>query len=426
MKLLWALLRWLLSHLVLFLAIAALVVISTILSGWWKERKQQEFQLQNLQYRLTVLSQKITKMRRDLSVEKRFLDLHENEPSRWTSPLKWYQWRKEMDLIGVLLDKKNAELMKLRRQKEQLAGEIEKASQSLYQTQQKILSVTRKSIGGILFLSALVFLGPLCWKAFWYFVVAGIARSAPKIQLEKPLVDEENIHVKQGNKNCAVSLQPGESLFARMSWIHQYAPTARKKTRFLWDWKSPFIGYAAGLAELTEVSVGEHEPETEVVVSSGQNPDTYLCEVQLLNHPGMVVYPSQVIAISGNVRLKTRWCLTNPHAWIAGRLRHIIFCGTGRIYVQGSGGIDPVPIIDQPVRISEWIVAAFETVLSFSTVRTETFWPYYRGIVPLFDYEFQGRGIILRQTAPLSKQKEITTIRFLDGLLNGIGKLLGL
>jgi hypothetical protein len=425
MRLLLALFRWLFSRLLILICIAALVVLTAILTDWWKQRKAEELQLQTLQTQLGELHRKIQERRADVTLEKRYLRLRDEEPSRWTSPFRWLQWKKEMELIGVLLDKKNAELQNLRQQKEKLVQEMDRAARALYQTQELFLTTLRKSVTTILILCALIFLGPLCWKAFWYFCIAGLAKHAAPVQLEKDK-DAGNILARRSEKNLPVLLQPGQSLVTRMAWLHQYAPAARKKTRFLLNWKSPFISYAAGLAELTEVSVPADATPTEVVLTSGENPDTYICEVQLEDHPGIVVYPSQVVAMMGNLQLKTRWTLLNPHSWIAGRLRYILFSGTGKLFIQGMGGVEAVSLNGQAVRISESILTAFDTSLSFSTARTETFWPYYRSMTPLFDYQFDGNGLILRQTAPPSKASDSAIIRIFDALLNGIGKLLGL
>jgi uncharacterized protein (AIM24 family) len=424
MRLLWALIRWFLSRLILFLCIGALVVVYAIFSDWWKQRNSQESELTRLQTEFNELGQQFQKLRNDLSLEKRLLDLREHEPSKWTSPFQWLKWKKEVEVVSDLLDKKNRELRRLRVEKERAWNEIQKTTTLLRQTQQLLISSLKRSITTILMISAFIFLGPICWKAFWYFGLARLAQHAPGIQLETSNHDRK-FRASHGEKHCTVILQPGEHLYSRMEWIHQYSSTGKKRTRFLLDWKSPFTSYATGLSELTEVSVVPGSQPAEVVISSGHNPDTYLCEVEIENHPGIVVYPAQVIAITGNVRVKTKWCITNPHAWIAGRLRHIIFYGTGKLFVRGTGGIDPVQISDPPVRISESIVTAFETFLPFSTVRTETFWPYYKQIVPLFDYQFKGEGWILRQTAPDAARVDNASVRFIDAMLNGLSKLLG-
>lgn len=424
MKLLIALIRWIFSRLFLLLMIAGIVILGAILKDWWEQRQFHETQLQKLQTDLGELHRAIRERRSDLTLERQYLQLRSKEPSRWTSPFEWYRWNKEMEALAALIDRKNIELRNLRLRKDQLVREVAASSYALSRTQDMITSILRKSVKTILLLCAIVFLGPICWKAFWYFGIARLAMHAPPVRLEKS--QGGSVEVDPSRKTLPVRLDPGKTLYTRMAWLHQYTPGARKRTRFLLDWKAPFISYAAGLSELTEVTTPVDGETTQVVLSSAENPDTFLCEVRIENHPGIAVYPSQVVAISGNMKLNTRWTLLNLHSWVAGRLRYIIFSGTGSLYIKGMAGVDPVPISGRGVRLSEHILIAFETRLSFSTVRTETFWPYYRRLTPLFDYHFEGDGTVLRQTASDAKRIDSATIRVFDVLLNGIGKLLGL
>lgn len=424
MKLLFALVRWLFSQLFVLIVIAGLVILAAILKDWWEQRQIQELRLQTLQTELAKLHRNIQERRSDLTLEKKYMELRNNEPSRWRSPFEWYRWDKQMEALGGLIDKKNEELKKLRQKRNELVLEIEASSQALYRTQQMLTSIVRKSVKTILILSTIVFLGPFFWRAFWYFVIARLARHAPPIQLEKS--NTGSFDVREARKNLSVVIRPGETFRTRMAWLHQYTPQARKRTRFLVDWKAPFISYASGLAELTEVTVPAGGLPTEIALSSAENADTFLCEIEMQDHPGLVVFPAQVVAIAGDLRLTTKWTITNLHSWIAGRLRFIIFTGTGRLYLRGMAGVNSIPSNSGGVRLSESILIAFETSLSFSTVRTETFWPYYRRLVPLFDYEFQGDGAAIRQTAPDMKRIESPTVRIFDSVLNGIGKLLGL
>ena len=63
----------------------------------------------------------------------------------------------------------------------------------------------------------------------------------------------------------------------------------------------------------------------------------------------------------------------------------------------------------------------------FRTVRTETFWPYFRNKTSLFDYSFGGPGLTLLETAkaPGAKASDNPLKRTFDAILNVIGKFLG-
>ena len=426
MKLLGVIIGWILSRLFLFICIAGVVIAAAVLRDWWNERKQQESQLQTLQTELGELHKTIKSKQADLSLERRYLDLRRQEPSRWTSPFQWYRWDQEMKVVAGLLNKKNSELKKLRQQRIELVRKVEDSSRALYETQRRFTGAVKKSIRTILIISGIVLFGPLLWKAFWYFVLAPIAKHASPVRITGTKAESNRLLVEESRKNLSVLLQPGERLVTRMAWLHQYTRSGTKRTRFLLDWKAPFISYASGLAELTEIAIPGDGTATEVVLSSAEDPDAYLCAIRLEDHPGLVVYPSQVVGLTGNLRVSARWKWWNLHSWISGRLRYILFSGTGSLFVRGTGGVHPIQVKDQPVRLSEPVLSAFESTLPFLTVRTETFWPYYRRLVPLFDYEFQGTGVVLRQTSTSRAATDSASLRVFDAFLSGVGKLFGL
>jgi hypothetical protein len=102
-----------------------------------------------------------------------------------------------------------------------------------------------------------------------------------------------------------------------------------------------------------------------------------------------------------------------------------LFCGTGVVYVSGTGGVD-LCAQDAPVVIEEALVLGYDSRAAFATVRTETFWPYFRGKTSLFDYRFEGRHAAIRQTTALPAARQGNPyVRTVDAVLNGIGKLLG-
>jgi hypothetical protein len=70
------------------------------------------------------------------------------------------------------------------------------------------------------------------------------------------------------------------------------------------------------------------------------------------------------------------------------------------------------------------LVVGFDTKLSYSVDRTETFWPYYQGVSSLFDDCFEGEGTVLRQHALDTGRKSVLERTF--GLFfSALGKLLG-
>lgn len=228
-------------------------------------------------------------------------------------------------------------------------------------------------------------------------------------------------------KVIEVEVSGDRPLVTRMDWLQQYSPDLTKRTRFLFSWRAPFISFAAGLAEMTEIRVRDAGTPGRVLLTAASDPNAYLIALELRDHPGVVLKPGAVVALAGDVRLRTQWHLGSLHHWIAGRIRHIQFCGTGTVYVAGSAGVE-LCAAEQPVVIEEALVLGYDSRATFATVRTETFWPYYRDKTSLFDYRFEGGQVAIRQTASAADARANANpfTRAIESVLNGIGKLLGL
>jgi uncharacterized protein (AIM24 family) len=287
-----------------------------------------------------------------------------------------------------------------------------------------LLGAARSTWWQMVAVAALVLAGPGLWRACWYYVLAALATHRPPAQIGRADTPGNLAAGPQG-KTIEVDVTADRSLVARMDWVQQYAPGLAKRTRFLFEWHSPFTSYAAGLAEMTELSTRAGGEAGRVLLNAGQDPNAYLLALELDRHPGVVLKPGAVVAVSGAIHLQPRWHLGSLHHWIAGRVRHILFCGTGVVYVSGTGGVD-LCALDAPVVIEEALVLGYDSRAAFATVRTETFWPYFRGKTSLFDYRFEGRHAAIRQTTALPAARQGNPfVRTVDALLNGMGKLLG-
>jgi uncharacterized protein (AIM24 family) len=211
-----------------------------------------------------------------------------------------------------------------------------------------------------------------------------------------------------------------------MEWVQQYPPTAVKRTRFLWKWKAPLISCVAGLIEMTEWATTKSDQSDFLIIASGLDPDKFITRIDITNHPGLSLRPNCVIAITDSVDVTTQWNIKSLHSWISGKLRHIMFRGTGSVFITGYGGIRPI-IPNVNYRVEEAIVLGFERQVEFGTARTETFWPYYRNPTSLFDFRFTGnRNVIAQHALPASMRASSNPfIRAVDAILNGVGKLLG-
>jgi len=274
-----------------------------------------------------------------------------------------------------------------------------------------------------------ILFGPLIWAALWYYILVPLAgRMASAIRLTSETTGEVSV-IGSDSRSLETTVPAEGHLRVRMGWAQGHSKSIGYRTRLLWDWHAPFTSFAAGLVEMTEMwQRDDAGKDRTVVLSSGVEPDLYLLPVVLNEHPGIVIRPTSVVAVSGDIRLRTQWTLWNLHSWVAGTLRHVIFSGSGTIYLRGWGGLTSNAGIGEAHRFEEVRVIAYDSRLKFSTARTETFWPYYRRKTSLFDLEFDGTGLVLCENTPKLDQRRSGNpfIRTVDAILHTLGKLLGL
>ncbi|MFT5127343.1 MAG: hypothetical protein ACI8W8_000946 [Rhodothermales bacterium] len=284
----------------------------------------------------------------------------------------------------------------------------------------------RTSQGLIAGLVLAVLLGPILWAGLWYYLLAPLARLSPALQFLPPGSDGE-LRAGESAKAHDHQLIGEIPVLARMEWVQRYPAKSRKRTRFLWRWNAPFTSFAAGLSEMTEITNVSEEPEASIELCSGTDPDMQVVPIELYRHSGIVLRPTHVIAISGDIELHARWRLLNLHAWVSGTLRHLMFSGTGMIYVRGCGGLVARETDSLPVRMEEARIIGYDGRVGVTTARTETFWPYYRGKTSLYDLEFNGDGLVIYQQAlaPAHRQTSNPVSRALDAALRTVGKVLG-
>ena len=271
-----------------------------------------------------------------------------------------------------------------------------------------------------------VLLGPIAWAGLWYYLLAPLARLSPVMQFLPPGGDGE-LHAGESAKAHDHKLAGDIPVLARMEWVQRYPAKSRKRTRFLWRWRAPFTSFAAGLSEMTEIIDETHEPDASIELCSGTDPDMQVIPIELYRHSGIVLRPTHVVAISGDIEPQARWRLFNLHAWVSGTLRHLMFSGTGMIYVRGCGGLVARETDNLPVRMEEARIIGYDGRVGVATARTETFWPYYRGKTSLYDYEFTGDGLVIYQQSlqPAHRQSSNPVSRALDAALRTVGKVLG-
>ena len=317
--------------------------------------------------------------------EEAYQNTLKSEPHRFWHPIRHGFWEKECEFRQSLRDEAFKDYQKITTGVQGFWGKVKTA---FFRTFNKLL-----------FIIILALLGPTIWKLFWYYILAAAASRAKPINLGRGgHPDCSQVTIGENSRACLAPLAPGQKLIARMDWAQQYPPTVKKRTRILWNWKAPFISCAAGLTEMTEWTTTKNDATDCLVLSSGLDPEKYIMRIDISDHPGIALNPSCIVALTESVNVKTKWNFGNIHSWISGQLRHILFYGTGTIYIYGYGGIRPVIPLES-CRFSKGLVLGFEQQLEFSTVRTETFVPFYRNQTALFDSCFNGDKHVITQLA---------------------------
>jgi len=126
------------------------------------------------------------------------------------------------------------------------------------------------------------------------------------------------------------------------------------------------------------------------------------------------------------IDLRTKWQFLSIHNWMRLVFRHIIFCGSGDIYVALHGGSHSTDHDTQAHRLKEEHLIAYESSAKLALVRNENLWHYVCGKSNLFDYKFTNQSFKLLQNQSQSPALEDgQSKRFIDIILSSIGKILG-
>lgn len=280
---------------------------------------------------------------------------------------------------------------------------------------------------------AAYFLGPTLWSLAMYYAVAPLLSRGPAIRLgsdpaDLPAVGESRV-------SLPLALAPGEILRVREKFLQSSDEGGEKRTRFVLDWRIPFTSLACGLVELIELR--NHRPEGDylVTLSNSDDPHVELAAVEVPAGGSLVLRPSFLAGVvqreGERLRIRRHWRIFRWHAWVSGQFRFFEFVGPCRLLVAGSRGVRAEQLAERagqepPARrTNQDATIGFTPNLSYRPVRAETFWSYYRGMNPLFDDLFAGRGVfLLQETATAGSAARAG--RFWSGVWNGVLKVFGL
>jgi hypothetical protein len=277
---------------------------------------------------------------------------------------------------------------------------------------------------------AVYFLGPTVGKLVLYYGVAPlITRGRPvRLVAEMPALPE----IAESRVALNLSLPPGTKLWLKERFLQTADEGLERKTRFLLDWRIPFTCLASGLIELVEM----HQPASaatarQVTLSNEADPSVELALVTLPAGSALVLRPSYLIGVGAGAGerlvIRRRWQLFRWQSWITLQFRFFEFAGPCRLIVAGSRGVRAERLDDPAAarRTNQDSTIGFTPNLDYLPARAETFWGYYRGMNPLFDDLFAGRGFFLCQQVSAAGDAARAR-KFWAGLWSGTLKAFGL
>jgi hypothetical protein len=209
-----------------------------------------------------------------------------------------------------------------------------------------------------------------------------------------------------------------------------------KATRHLLDWRVPFTCLATGLVGLVEMknAATEAKAARRLTLSNQSDPLCELAIITLVEGSSLILRPSflagVVTASDARLRIRRRWQLFRCQSWVTLQFRFFEFTGPCRLIVAGKRG---VRVEDLSTRDTEDVPArrtnqdatmGFTPNLDYRPARAETFWSYYRGMNPLFDDLFAGRGMFLCQQVSTAETED--TRNFWGGVWGGAMKVFGM
>lgn len=279
----------------------------------------------------------------------------------------------------------------------------------------------------------LYFLGPTAGKIAMYFWVAPWVERGRAVRLEQELAVMPEVGASQ--VSAEVSLRPGERLWVKEKFLQASDEGLHKKTRYLLDWRIPFTCLATRLVELVEMSHREPSGERRLTLSNQGDPHSELVLVTLAEGASLVLRPSFLAGVvtAGGRRLviRRRWQLFRWQAWVTLQFRFFEFVGPCQLVIAGNRGVRAERLAERegnasPARrTNQDATVGFTPNLDYRPVRAETFWSYYRGMNPLFDDLFAGRGLFLCQQVSAAGDASKAR-RFWAGVWGGFMKVFGM
>ena len=363
-------------------------------------------------------------------------------PSAWLHPIDhWSEYTRlsaelkrleiQISTIETTITKYKETIAQLDKNRELLVFQLDNLTRSLAESMSQEWNANGIRI--LLFAICFVLFTPPMWLVFMYYVVAALVEKCPPIRIRtRDAEDAPRPTFHRAARSITFTIPEGRKFYLRAQggdWGKERRDLVCR-TKFMWRWGAPLVSVAADLVELLAY---RNDPAAktpgQIKLTSPKDDEVYIQQIELNGGPGLVLTPRHVIGLTDDVEVRTVWSF-RLHNLISMRLRHIVFFGTGTIFIIGGRGIDVQQIEPGSTaihKIEDGVLIGYVPGAAYSLCRTQTFWAYFRGMTSLLDYKLCG-GTFLTQNLVGRHEKEVLGSgldRFLSVLLNGIGKLLG-
>lgn len=247
----------------------------------------------------------------------------------------------------------------------------------------------------------LITLVPLIYRTLAYHLLAPIAARWPPMRFAPAGATPPQPVVTPSAISVAITLGAEEEALVRQDYLQSSSLNGVKRTRWLLDWRYPFASLASGMWFLTAIR-GHGE---RVTVSAVKDPFAELAILTVPPGSACVLRPSALAAIvqpqGQPVRISPKWRFGLP-AWLTWQWRYLALHGPARLVVKGGRGVR-IEAAERGRIVGEGQILGFSTDLSYSVIRSETFWPYFFGREALLkDRVEEGAGVLLIEEAPMA------------------------
>lgn len=267
-------------------------------------------------------------------------------------------------------------------------------------------------------------------KALFFYVLAPMATRLKPICLAPGSSGElSGVHASgvESAVSQSLSLAPDEQLLILPDYIQSSPAGAESRTKWLLDWSCPWTSLISGMYGLTAMRIKSGEP---VVLSASDDP---LAELALINLPAgsaMVFQPRGMAGVlyktATPLKITRHWRLGSMHAWLTLQLRYLVFHGPATLIVHGSRGVRIEPA-GRGRLISQSSTLGFSANVAYSTVRSETFYPFYQGKTALLQDRFEGdAGYYVYDETPRGGKNANFFERGLEGFSDAVLKVFGI